>query len=130
MNLCGIPTKLKDGSPIPRYGDELRKIASDAVKYVYNHGAGYPRGKEPHYSQREEKGRRFREKYACAAEGAKASEQGNVQPTFVGVFDTVAALDRMALVLFGRDWPGISILSLPNDCYLVCPVEVFFPRSE
>jgi hypothetical protein len=93
MNLCGIPTRMPDGSAVPRYGPELRKIATDAVKYVYNHGAGRPRGEEPYYSQREEKGRRFRAKYDCAAEGEKAFEQGNVQPTFVGVFDTVAALD-------------------------------------
>ncbi|MFC3165782.1 T6SS phospholipase effector Tle1-like catalytic domain-containing protein [Ciceribacter thiooxidans] len=106
MNLCGIPTKMKDGSPIPRYGDELRKIASDAVKYVYNHGAGRPRGEEPYYFQREEKGRRFREKYACSAEGAKACEQGNVQPTFVGVYDTVAALDSKTIktLAYGAIW--------------------------
>lgn len=92
MNLCGIPTQMPDGSAIPRYGPTLRKIAEDAVKYVYNHGAGIKRGDEPYYSQREEKGRRFRKKYQCAAEGEKALEQGNVQPHFIGVFDTVAAL--------------------------------------
>lgn len=40
MNLCGIPTRMPDGTPVPRYGPGLRKIATDAVKFVYNHGAG------------------------------------------------------------------------------------------
>lgn len=92
MNLCGVPTKMSDGSPIPRYGPALRKIASDAVKYVYNHGAGLNRRK--YEDEREEKARRFRSKYGSNAEGKKANEQGNVQPTFVGVFDTVAALSN------------------------------------
>lgn len=92
MNLCGVPTKMPDGTPVPRYGPALRKIASDAVKYVYNHGAGLNRRK--YEDQREEKARRFRNKYGSNAEGIKASEQGNVQPTFVGVFDTVAALSN------------------------------------
>jgi uncharacterized protein (DUF2235 family) len=92
MNLCGVPTKMPDGSPVPRYGPKLRKIASDAVKYVYNHGAGHKRSK--YENEREEKARRFRSKYGSNAEGEKAHEQGNVQPTFIGVFDTVAALDN------------------------------------
>jgi hypothetical protein len=92
MNLCGVPTKMPDGSPIPRHGPRLRKIASDAVNFVYNHGNGYPRGKSPYYKRREELGRRFRQKYASFVPEANEDVQGNVQPTFVGVFDTVAAL--------------------------------------
>jgi uncharacterized protein (DUF2235 family) len=117
MNLCGIPTRLPDGSPIPRFGPELRKIATDAVKYVYNHGAGYPRGEEPYYSQREEKGRRFRAKYACAAEGEKCHEQGNVQPKFVGVFDTVAALDSKIMN---------SLSMAANSALVVCLIVSFY----
>ncbi|MBP1851137.1 DUF2235 domain-containing protein [Rhizobium halophytocola] len=95
MNLCGIPTKMPDGSPVPKYGPELRKIASDAVKYVYNHGAGHERAR--YEAEREEKARRFRRKYGSCAEGDKADQRGNVQPTFVGVFDTVAALGNRLL---------------------------------
>jgi hypothetical protein len=91
MNLCGIPTRMPDGSPVPRYGPTLRKIADDAVKFVYSHGAGRPRGQNPFLKNREELGRRFRAKYASApVEGDTG--HGNVQPTFIGVFDTVASL--------------------------------------
>lgn len=92
MNLCGIPTQMPDGSPVPKYGKQLRKIASDAVNYVYNHGNGKPRGEQPYFKNREELGRRFREKYSSFVPNAKEDVQGNVQPEFIGVFDTVAAL--------------------------------------
>ncbi|KKK92187.1 hypothetical protein LCGC14_2705440, partial [marine sediment metagenome] len=96
MNLCGIPTQMPDGKLIPRHGLGLRKIAEDAVKFVYNHGAGKPRGQNPYFRNREELGRRFRHKYSSAPlEGD--DNQGNVQPTFIGVFDTVASL-RTAVV--------------------------------
>ncbi len=96
MNLCGVPTRMPDGTPVPRHGPRLRKIAKDAVKFVYNHGAGKPRGKNPYFEHREELGRRFRQKYSSSpTEGEDV--QGNVQPTFIGVFDTVASL-RTAVV--------------------------------
>lgn len=92
LRLCGIPTKMPDGTNLPRHGDQLRKIASDAVIYAYNHGNGRRREQEPFYQHREELGRRFRQKYASFIPGAKNDVKGNVQPTFIGVFDTVAAL--------------------------------------
>ncbi|WP_373027982.1 phospholipase effector Tle1 domain-containing protein [Sulfitobacter sp.] len=92
MNLCGVPTQMPDGSAVPLHGPRLRKIASDAVNFVYNHGNGFPRGLQPYYERREELGRRFRKKYRSFVPGAQEDVQGNVQPTFVGVFDTVAAL--------------------------------------
>ena len=95
MNLCGVPTKMPDGTPIPKDGPKLRKVASDAVKYVYNHGAGHKR--DLYENEREEKARRFRTKYSSNAEADKAHEQGNVQPTFIGVFDTVAALGNRVI---------------------------------
>lgn len=97
MNLCGIPTMMPDGSSIPKYGPQLRKIASDAVNYVYNHGNGLPRGQQPYLKNREELGRRFRVKYSSSVKGASEDVQGNVQPTFVGVFDTVAALGNIVV---------------------------------
>ena len=82
LNLCGVPTKGADGGPVPRYGPKLRKIAGDAVRYVYNHGAGWQRGR--YEAEREEKARRFRVKYASEGTGADGEGQGNVQPHFVG----------------------------------------------
>lgn len=107
LNLCGVPTQMPDGTSVPRFGPKLRKIAGDAVMYVYNHGAGSKRSR--YEDEREEKARRFRTKYGSNPEGEKAHEQGNVQPTFVGVFDTVAALgNQKANVLV---W-GTSIILL------------------
>lgn len=90
MNLCGVPTKTPDGGRVPRYGPELRKIASDAVLYVYEHGSGKSRGE--YEDEREEKAKRFRNKYHSQGTGAEGEPQGNVQPSFIGAFDTVAAL--------------------------------------
>jgi len=84
-----------DGTAVPRHGPRLRKIASDAVNYVYNHGNGFPRGQQPYLDRREVLGRRFRRKYGSFVPDAKKDVQGNVQPKFVGVFDTVAALGNV-----------------------------------
>ncbi|WP_298260376.1 DUF2235 domain-containing protein [uncultured Litoreibacter sp.] len=111
MNLCGIPTEMPDGTSVPRHGDRLRKIASDAVNYVYNHGNGYSRGKQPFYERREELGRRFRQKYSSYVPDAEEDVQGNVQPTFIGVFDTVAALGN-ALVGGLAAFAFVALLTL------------------
>lgn len=108
MNLCGVPTKMPDGAPMPRFGPKLRKIASDAVNYVYNHGNGYPRGQQPYFERREELGRRFRRKYSSFVPDAEEDVQGNVQPTFIGVFDTVAALGNAQVSLLA----GTAVFAL------------------
>jgi uncharacterized protein (DUF2235 family) len=95
MNMCGIPTQLPNGQPIPKHGPELRKIATDAVLFVYEHGSGHTR--QEYEREREKKAERFRDKYHCHGEGLDGESQGNVQPTFVGVFDTVAALGSKKL---------------------------------
>ena len=98
LNLCGVPTRDSDGSPVPRHGPRLRKIASDAVRYVYNHGAGSQRSR--YEDEREKKAARFRAKYGSEGVGAGGEAQGNVQPEFIGVYDTVAALgSRWATLL-------------------------------
>jgi uncharacterized protein (DUF2235 family) len=110
LNLCGVPTKDENGGPVPLYGPKLRKIASDAVKYVYNHGAGSQRSK--YEAQREEKARRFRVKYGSEGVGADGEGQGNVQPTFVGVFDTVAALgSRTATFIAVAGFVALAIVT-------------------
>lgn len=98
MNLCGVPTQLADGSPVPRHGAILREIATEAVRDVYNHGAGKPRGQQPYFAQREELGRRFRLTYGSSQHGDPKAQRGNVEPCFIGVFDTVAALGSGYLI--------------------------------
>ena len=108
MNLCGVPTRMPDGTDVPRFGPRLRKIASDAVNFVYNHGNGLPRGKQPYLDRREELGRRFRQKYASFVPDAKKDVQGNKQPDFIGVFDTVAALGSAQVT--AAAWGSVAIL--------------------
>jgi len=107
MNLCGIPHRMPDGSPVPRHGERLRKIASDAVNFVYNHGNGFPRGRQPYLDRREELGRRFRQKYGSAVPDVSRDDdvQGNVQPNFIGVFDTVAALGNAQIAILA--WAAV-----------------------
>lgn len=98
LNLCGIPTQDEDGGPVPRFGPHLREIAAIAVRKVYNHGAGNAR--QAYEEQRETLARRFRQKFGSEGTGADGEGQGNVQPHFIGVFDTVAALrSRVASLL-------------------------------
>jgi len=93
MNLCGVPTRGPNGGPLLCRGKALRTIADEAVKKVYEHGAGRDRAKfEP---EREEQARRFRAKY-----GADNNGVTNVAPYFIGVFDTVAALGAKGIKRF------------------------------
>lgn len=95
MSLCGIPTHDTDGRPIPKFGKRLRKIATEAVRDTYQHGSG--RDDPARKEEREEKGRRFRQKYGSSNVEGLANEV----PYFIGVFDTVAALGAPALRRIG-----------------------------
>lgn len=122
LNLCGVPTQDVDGGPLPSGGSKLRKIAERAVYEVYEHGSGHDRGR--YELEREEQARRFRVDYNCSGCGLDGEEQGNVAPTFIGVFDTVAALGGvivrrilLALALMATllaasswawHWPGLG----------------------
>jgi uncharacterized protein (DUF2235 family) len=90
INLCGVPTKTREGNPIPRNGSALRRIADEAVHEIYEHGAG--RDRASYEAEREEKARRFRVKYGTEDEESGQNLRGNAPPYFIGVFDTVAAL--------------------------------------
>lgn len=98
LNLCGVPTSGPNGSALPRRGPSCRAIAEEAVTRVYEHGAG--RDRAQFEAEREEQGRRFREKYQSDLNG-----KANVVPYFIGVFDTVASLGaagaRKWLLRFG-----------------------------
>ena len=97
INLCGIPTIMSDGTSVRRRMPCPRKTASDAVHYVYKHGNEKPLGEQPYLIRREILGRWFRQKYCSFVVGAEKDVRGNVQPTFIVIFDTVAALANRAV---------------------------------
>lgn len=102
MNLCGVPSRMPDSSPVPRGGRAVRELAEEAVYEIYEHGSGHPRKK--YEAEREEKARRFRARHDCCGKGQDGEEQGNVAPYFVGVFDTVASLGAgraLSIILVG-----------------------------
>lgn len=85
LAFCGVPTRMKDGTPLLRDEATCRKIAAEAVKKVYQHVSS-PRD-EKYLSQRQALAKRFREEY-----GSDAADHSNAYPHFIGVFDTVAAM--------------------------------------
>ena len=91
---CGVHTQMKDGSLLRRDRASVKKIASEAVKQVYQHTSSWnwakasPRQLEL-LNQRAALGVRFRRRYGSAGETG-----ANVYPYFVGVFDTVASLSN------------------------------------
>lgn len=110
LNLCGVPTQTPGGKSMPKYGALLRAVANEAVQDVYNHGAGKPRSEQPYFDQREELGRRFRLRYGSSQNGDPAAPRGNVEPIFIGVFDTVAALGSNSLKsIFGSIFLAIVL---------------------
>lgn len=109
LSLCGVPTRMKDGSPLKRDPKSAKTIASEAVRNVYQHGAGIrlksPRGQALR-AQRTELAARFR-----AAHGSNGADgQANTAPYFIGVWDTVAALGV---------WPLYLLLLVLSACAAV-----------
>jgi uncharacterized protein (DUF2235 family) len=90
LGLCGLPTKMPDGSPLRRDVGTTTRIAREAVKKVYQHVSS---PKDTAYlPQRDALAQRFRRQYGCDVDGAS-----NAVPFFIGVFDTVAALGSYPL---------------------------------
>jgi len=106
LSLCGVPTHDKDGTPVPRFQRRTRAIASEAVKRVYEHGAGRPRA--TYEAEREEQGRRFRSEY-----GSANGDAPNASPYFIGVFDTVASLGSRGLRRAALTLMLAAIFSIP-----------------
>ncbi|MBF9197778.1 DUF2235 domain-containing protein [Microvirga terrestris] len=97
LGLCGVPTTMKDGTPLRRDPQSTRAIADEAVKKVYQHVSS-PKD-EAYLEQRKALAARFR-----AQHGSDAGGKANAIPYFIGVFDTVAALGSyglMALLALG-----------------------------
>ena len=85
LGLCGVPTQMKDGSPLRRDPKSARRVAEEAVKQVYQYGAGIQG--DPFKDLRMKRAAAFRRAY-----GAAEGDLPNSVPYFIGVFDTVAAL--------------------------------------
>ncbi len=107
LSLCGVPTRVGSVAGYPKYGSELRRLTSEAIRTVYEHGAGKERGK--YAAQREELARRFRARYESDSEG-----RSNVAPHFIGVFDTVAALGALGWARVGMVLTLLGILAAPS----------------
>src|SRR6202035_435363 len=93
----GIPRQLPDGAPLQLDLKGSRALAEHAVKDVYQFCSSYERGKIGSYltfmmRTRDAIAAKFRTEHGSSAikDGV---EQANVFPYFIGVFDTVAALE-------------------------------------
>lgn len=91
---CGIPTKLPDEQPLTLDVASTKKLASYAVKHVYQFTSSRPRNSTTHgqtflLETRDLIAWQFRERYGSVGSAAATA---NVYPYFIGVFDTVAAL--------------------------------------
>jgi uncharacterized protein (DUF2235 family) len=108
---CGVPTKLKNNQPMKYDAATTRKLASEAVKCVYQHTSSWERGRatprqKELLDQRDALSLQYRQAY-----GAGSPERANAYPHFVGVFDTVASLSNpIALVAFLAAVPIITAL--------------------
>ncbi|HTE76286.1 MAG TPA: DUF2235 domain-containing protein [Xanthobacteraceae bacterium] len=100
---CGIPTKLPNGEAVELDVASSKKLASYAVKHVYQFTSSRPRQSATAWETflletRDLIALRFRQEHGSIATN---SVDANVFPYFVGVLDTVAALlnPMMSLLL-------------------------------
>lgn len=81
---CGIPSQDKNNLPLKRDTASATRIATEAVKSVYQHVSSLRDAQ--YFEQRNELAQKFRADYGCGGGGQSEF------PFFIGVFDTVAAL--------------------------------------
>ena len=108
LNLCGVPTQDGLSQPLPRAGKRLHQIAEEAVRRVYNHGAG--KSRERYEEQREEIAREFRAKYHAGSQ----RDHGDVYPEGILVFDAVAALGFQAPIRHALEVVAVLVIALIN----------------
>ena len=97
ISMCGVPTRGKDRQPLRRDQKTAERIASEAVKNVYQYTESVtPKGatkrQKKLLAQRDARARAFRERYASA--NAANPDKANVYPYFIGVFDSVASIAK------------------------------------
>jgi len=123
---CGIPTRDKDGGKLKLDVASSCKIATYAVKHVYQFISSRPRD-EANCAQRflldtrELLAKRFRQTYGSA--GLNDPDVANVYPYFIGAFDTVAALSSPWKTLF----LGAAFLAGAAIISAVISLLSFFP---
>jgi uncharacterized protein (DUF2235 family) len=91
---CGMPTQMKDGSPLLHDYATSKRIAKEAVREIYQHTSSWDKAHASKrqlelLDQRDAIAKRFREQY-----GSANGNEPNVYPYFVGVFDTIASLSN------------------------------------
>ena len=121
LALCGVPTTMADGrTPLFRDAGSTREIAREAVKKVYQHVSS-PRD-TAYIEQRKALALQFRQRY-----GSDQSGTPNVNPFFIGVFDTVAALGSYftSTLLVGAAAFTLAVVSFLQSL-LLFPVLPFF----
>jgi uncharacterized protein (DUF2235 family) len=121
LSLCGVPTTMANGvTPLYRGLGSTRKIAKEAVKKVYQHVSS-PKD-SAFVEQRKALAHQFRRKYHFDANGA-----ANVNPYFIGVFDTVAALGSYLLsaALVVLAVAIIAVVSYLQSLFLFAFLPVF-----
>ena len=115
LSFCGVPTTMADGkTPLFRDLNSTQKIAKEAVKEVYQHVSS---PKDAAYiEQRKALALRFRNKYRSDDNGTP-----NVNPYFIGVFDTVAALGSYLLsaTIIAALLVIIAVLSFAQSYFLL-----------
>jgi uncharacterized protein (DUF2235 family) len=114
LSFCGVPTTMADGkTPLFRDAGSTRKIAKEAVKQVYEH-VGSPKD-AAYLEQRKALALRFRKKYGSGHDGVP-----NVNPYFIGVFDTVASLGsyRVGTLAAGGLIATLALVSFVQSFFL------------
>lgn len=121
MSYCGIPRHLPDGAPLRLDLQGSHELAQHAVKDVYQFCSSYDRKKVGSYllfmlRTRDAIAAKFRAEHGCSVV-KDGTEQANVFPYFIGVFDTVAAL--------GNKWLAPVLVAV----VLAIPVGLHFLGS-
>ncbi|MCK1547036.1 DUF2235 domain-containing protein [Bradyrhizobium sp. 179] len=90
LELCGIPTKERDGQPISLDPASLRKVAKEAVSSIY--WLGMPRAA----AEADKRAAQFRNAYS-----SQVGRRAGASAYFIGIWDAVAAIGWQR---FFPDW--------------------------
>nr|WP_183502074.1 DUF2235 domain-containing protein [Methylobacterium brachythecii] len=124
LSLCGVPTRSESGEPLRRDPASAKALASEAIRQVYQFGAGKTEkdgtANKLLEGVRNELAADFRKRYASAA--PNDANLSNAYPYFIGVWDTVAALGLTTRRFLGLGLAvavTLGLLALIMDFFLV-----------